>query len=232
MNAAASMKLYGSLASPYVARVAMCAWLKGIDLPMEPAPGGMGSDEFKKTNLTGKIPALMTADGYCITESEVIAEYLEVLFPEPALLPADPLGQAQSRMITRLTDAYIAPHNTPLMRMRDPAGRDQAVVDRQAAEFATGFAIIEHYMGPGPFAVADKPMLADCALAPFIGMLQQTIFPFFDEIPDPTLQGGRLEIWWQALQDHERCQQSIDAYSNALEEFLTRLWARMSQVRG
>ena len=30
------MKLIGALASPYVARVAMFADLKGIDLPMEP----------------------------------------------------------------------------------------------------------------------------------------------------------------------------------------------------
>ena len=37
------MKLYGALASPYVARVAMFASLKGIDLPMESPPGGANS---------------------------------------------------------------------------------------------------------------------------------------------------------------------------------------------
>ena len=48
--------------------------------------------------------------------------------------------------------------------------------------------------------MSDKPSLGDCALAPFIGMLQQTIFPFFEEIPDPTTGNGRLAEWWQALQ--------------------------------
>ena len=52
------MKLYGALASPYVARVVMCARLKGIDLPLESAPGGMGSDEYKQINPIGKIPSL------------------------------------------------------------------------------------------------------------------------------------------------------------------------------
>ena len=48
------MKLYGSLASPYVARVVMVADLKGINLEMVPAPGGMGSDEYKAINPTGE----------------------------------------------------------------------------------------------------------------------------------------------------------------------------------
>jgi len=213
------MKLYGSLASPYVARVAMFASLKGIDLPMEPPPGGMGSDEYKRINLTGKIPSL-EADGHCIAESEVICEYLEGVHPEPPLIPADPLGRAQTLMISRMTDLYIAPHNTPLRNHKDPAGRDQAVVDRQAAEFAKGFSYLEHFMGSGPFTVADRPTLGDCALAPFIGMLKQTVFPFFEEIPDPTVGDGRLAVWWNALQGHPVCKQTIDAYDEELERFL------------
>ncbi len=132
------MKLYGALASPYVARVVMFANVKGIDLPMERPPGGMGSDEYKFINPTGKVPSLQIGD-QCIAESEVICEYLEGVFPEPAMIPTDPLSQAQSRMISRMTDLYIAPHNTPLRDMKDPVRRDQAVVDRQAAEFAKGF---------------------------------------------------------------------------------------------
>jgi len=213
------MKLYGSLASPYVARVAMFASLKGINLPMEAPPGGMGSDEYKRINLTGKIPSL-EADGHCIAESEVICEYLEAVHPEPALIPADPLGRAQTLMISRMTDLYIAPHNTPLRNQKKPAGRDQAVVDRQAAEFAQGFSYLEHFMGSGPFTVDDRPTLGDCALAPFIGMLKQTVFPFFEEIPDPTIGDGRLAAWWDALQGHPVCKQSIDAYDEELERFL------------
>ncbi len=222
------MKLYGSLASPYVARVVMFADLKGIDLPMEPAPGGLGADEYKLINPTGKIPSLET-DNTCIAESEVICEYLECVYPEPQLIPADPLGQAQTRMVSRMTDLYIAPHNTPLTRMKNPANRDQAVVDRQAAEFAKGFSYLAHFMGPGPFAVGDHPTLGDCSLATFVGMLQQTIFPFFDEIPDPTVGDGRLADWWNALQGHPVCKQSIDTYAEELEVFLKRLWAILAQ---
>jgi glutathione S-transferase len=222
------MKLYGALASPYVARVVMFAELKGIELPMESAPGGMGSDEYKKINPTGKIPALETG-GACIAESTVICDYLESLHPEPALVPADPMLQARTRMIARMTDLYIAPHNTPLTRMRGTGQRDQTVIDTQAAEFAKGFGYLEAFMGPGPFCAGDMPTLGDCALAPFIGMLKRTVFANFEEVPDPTQGNGRLATWWQALQDHPACGESIDAYDVALEEFLKWLYDMLAK---
>jgi glutathione S-transferase len=222
------MKLYGALASPYVARVVMFADLKGIDLPMEPAPGGMGSDEYKAINPTGKIPSL-EVDGEHIAESEVICEYLESVYPNPALLPADPMAQARTRMIARMTDLYVAPHNTPLTRMRDPANRDQFVVDKAAEEFSKAFSYLEHFMGPGSFAAGDTPTIGDCALTPFIVLLKRTIFPYFDEVPDPTEAGGRLTDWWGAIQDHDGCRASAGAYDAALETFLKWLWEMLAK---
>ena len=171
----------------------------------------------------------LEVDGQCIAESEVISEYLEAIYPEPALLPADPLAQAQSRLISRMTDLYLAPHNTPLSRMRSSGEHDQAVVDKGAEEFAKAFAYIEYFMGPGPFAAGETPTLGDCALTPFIIMLKHTIFPFFEEIPDPTETGGRLQDWWQAVQAHPTCVKSADEYDRALEEFLKWLWDMLAK---
>ena len=222
------MKLYGALASPYVARVVMFASLKGIDLPMESAPGGMGSDEYRNFNPTGKIPSL-DVEGQCITESTVICDYIESIHPEPVMIPADPMLEAQTRMIARMTDLYIAPHNSPLTRMRAAGNHDQGIIDKQAAEFAKGFAYIEKCMGPGPFAAGDAPGLGDCALAPFIVMLKQTVFPHFEEVVDPTQGGGRLVEWWQAIQSHEGCKENIDEFDMALTEFLKWLFEMLAK---
>lgn len=212
------MKLYGSIASPYVARVAMFADLKGLQLEMEAAPGGMGSDEYKAINPTGKIPSLVTDRGECIAESTVICDYLEAAHPQPAIIPADPVLQAQTRMIARMTDLYVAPHNTPLNRMGPE--RDQALIDRQAALFAQGFHYIESFMGPGPFAAGDTPSIGDCALGPFIVMLKQNIFVNFEEVVDPTEGDGRIARWWQAMNDHGGCKKNLDHYAEELEKFL------------
>ncbi|MGI9291669.1 MAG: glutathione S-transferase family protein [Gammaproteobacteria bacterium] len=222
------MKLYGALASPYVARVVMVARLKGLELEMESAPGGMGSDEYKQINPTGKIPSLLTDEGL-IAESEVIIEYLEDKYPEPALLPREPLLRAHSRSTSRITDLYVAPWNTGLRQQRDPANRDQAFVDNAAAEFAKAFSLLAHFMGPGPFAAGDQPSLGDCAAAPFIILLKQTVFPYFDEIPDPTDHNERLRIWWQAMQEHEGCHAAVEECDVALREFLVFLDERLRQ---
>ena len=52
------MKLYGAIASPYVARVVMYAKIKGVDLPLMEAPGGIKSPEYLKLNPIGKMPTL------------------------------------------------------------------------------------------------------------------------------------------------------------------------------
>jgi glutathione S-transferase len=222
------MKLYGALASPYVARIAMVTRLKGIELELESAPGGMGSDEYKQINPTGKIPALITDDGV-IAESEVIAEYLEDKYPQPALLPGDALLRAHSRATSRITDIYVAPHNSGLIQHRDPAVREQAFVDSAASEFEKAFTYLAHFMGPGPFAAGDAPSLGDCAAAPFLVLLKRTVFPHFEEIPDPTETNDRLRVWWQALQAHEGCRSAIEEYDTALEKFLEFLMERLSQ---
>jgi glutathione S-transferase len=222
------MKLYGSLASPYVARVAMVARLKGVELTMEPAPGGMGSAEYKAFTPMGKIPALQTEHGI-IAESEVICEYLEDFCPEPSLLPGDPALRAHSRMTSRINDLYVAPHNSGLIRQQNPENRDQTVVDNAAAEFERAFTYLAHFMGPGPFAAGDQPSLGDCAAAPFIILLKRTVFPFFDEISDPTETNERLRIWWEALQGHAGCKPALDEYDVALKEFLEFLMQRLSQ---
>jgi len=222
------MKLYGAMASPYVARVLMYASLKGIELELESAPGGMGSDEYKAINVTGKIPALQT-DAGVISESTVICDYLEAAFPEPSLLPAEPMLLAQARMIARMTDLYVAPHNSPLTRMRASGGHDQAIIDQQAAEFAKGFAFIERSMGPGPFAAGDSPTIGDCALAPFIVMLKQTVFSNFAEVVDPTVADGRIAVWWQAINEHQVCQENIQAFDVALTEFLKWLYDMLAK---
>lgn len=65
------------------------------------------SDWFKKINPRGQVPAL-DHDGRIITESTVICEYLEDVFPDQnPLRPADPYKRAQMRVWTKWVDEYF-----------------------------------------------------------------------------------------------------------------------------
>lgn len=66
------------------------------------------SPEFLAINPDGQVPVLVH-DGKVITESTVINEYLEDVFPENPLRPADPFARARMRIWTKFVDEYFCP---------------------------------------------------------------------------------------------------------------------------
>jgi len=223
------MKILGAIASPYVTRALMFARLKGVDLPLEPIPGdgSTRSAEFLALNPIGKMPTLVVGDAV-LAESEVICEYIEDAYPDPSGLPADPMGRARSRLISRITDLYIAPHTSTLFGQMNPANRDQSVVDATAADLANAFGSAAHFLGDGPFRVGEDPTLGDCALAPYTMLLKKSVFPMFAEIEDPTEGGGRVATWWQAVQSNEICKTTVDEYGAAFDKFMKAMSARFT----
>ncbi len=63
---------------------------------------------FVEINPNGQVPVLVH-DGKVITESTVINEYLDDVFPEPPLRPADPVYRAQMRIWSKFVDEYFCP---------------------------------------------------------------------------------------------------------------------------
>jgi glutathione S-transferase len=214
------MKLYGALASPYVARVVLFAKIKGVDLPQADLPGGSpASPDYRMFTPIGKIPSL-DVDGTCIPESETICEYLEDAYPEPSGLPAGALARAQSRTISRIVDLYMSPISGALARQINPENRDAAIVTANVEAMTKVWTYLEHFMGPGPFCVGAEPTLGDCALGPHMAMFKVLVFDNFAEIADPTEQGGRIQTWWDAMQGNDDCRALLDEYSIAFDKMM------------
>jgi len=64
--------------------------------------------EYLAINPAGQVPTLVH-DGRALTESTIIAEYIDGAFDGPALRPADPYGQAQMRIWTKFVDEVFRP---------------------------------------------------------------------------------------------------------------------------
>ena len=64
--------------------------------------------DFLKINPNGQVPVLVH-DGVAIDQSTTINEYLEDVFPEPRLRPADPALRAYMRNWNKLVDEYFCP---------------------------------------------------------------------------------------------------------------------------
>lgn len=161
------MKLYGGDLSPFVQRIKMQLAAKGLAFEYAPPTGGFKSEAYLAINPIGKIPCLITDSGMSIPESEVIAEYLEDAFPKPVLRPRKPDERASVRLITRLTDIYLAPAMGKCFRLIGPTG-DPAAVQEALGDVNKALGFIEGYLSGKKHAAGNKFSVADCALTPIL----------------------------------------------------------------
>jgi glutathione S-transferase len=213
------MKLYGMLASPYVARVVLFARLKGLDLtPQSPPGGNIKSAEFLALSPIGKMPVL-DVDGVGLPESEIICEYLEDAYPARPVIPSQPLDAARARLLARFYDLYVYPQVAALYKHVNPSTRDATAVAAATDALNKAFGYIEHFMGSGPFAVGAAPSLAECALLPGLANIRQSVVPTFG-LADPTQGNSKLGRWWTVCGNHEVCGPFMRDYAQAIAAFM------------
>jgi glutathione S-transferase len=66
-----------------------------------------GGEEWLSISPVGKIPALTTAEGQHLSESTVICDYLEAVYPDKPLYPKDAFERARMRQIMKVAELYL-----------------------------------------------------------------------------------------------------------------------------
>ncbi|OBT07891.1 glutathione S-transferase [Vibrio sp. UCD-FRSSP16_10] len=66
-----------------------------------------GSDALLAISPAGKVPVITTLDGFHISESSVICDYLEETFPERPLYPESSQQRAAVRQIMKMAELYF-----------------------------------------------------------------------------------------------------------------------------
>jgi len=102
------LKLYDHPLSPYSQKVKIALLEKGLECEiLQPEAFGTGhvQGEFAQANPRGEVPALLH-DDVCVYDSTVILEYLEDVWPSPALLPKHPAERARVRMLEDVMDTH------------------------------------------------------------------------------------------------------------------------------
>ena len=105
---------FGAVANSF--KPLLCLAEKGLEFVSHRLEGGrfeQYSPEFLAINPLGQVPVLLH-DGRVITESTVINEYLDEVFPAPALRPAAAYARAQMRIWSKFVDEYFCPALTIL----------------------------------------------------------------------------------------------------------------------
>ena len=171
---------------------AACPPFQGFGM-RDPAAGRLRIRGIQKRVPSGTIPAL-DHDGVILSESEVINEYLNEVFPEPNLLPGSAEQRAKIRMLCRLHDLKLEPIVRSLFPAMSPEKRDAEMVEKRLEEMEQS-RTIARLIQPGPFLVGHAPSLADCAFSQTLmlaGMM-------WKELGAEWSLGKELEDWQQMM---------------------------------
>ena len=175
----ASIQLYSFFNSSTSYRVRIALALKGLAHDYQGINIRVGAHRdlgyMARINPSGAVPALVLgegADAVTLGQSLAILDYLDARFPEPRLIPVDPLLRARVLELAGVIACDIHPVNNLriLKYLQGKLGVTPAQKDEWYQHWvAEGLGAVEQLLrrsGDGPYCFGAAPTLADCCLIP------------------------------------------------------------------
>lgn len=165
------MRLFGYYRSTSSYRVRIALGLKGLafdNVPVNLLKGEQRGDAYLALNRQGRVPALGCDSGSVLVQSAAIIEYLEEVYPQPPLLPAEAEARAKVRGVAAIIGCDVHPlHNVSVLNQLRQLGLDEAQVNLWIAQWiGQGLAAVEQLINDQGFCFDLAPGLADAYLLP------------------------------------------------------------------
>lgn len=194
-------RLWSFKSSPFAGKVRVALAEKGIDYDLLEIHPVKRPPRLRELNPLGRVPVLEAGD-VALRESSVICEYLEEVYPDHPLWPADPGLRGWARGWARYIDDGLAANYFLGMRKlafgKAPEDPDD-IVDQLHARVGRQWARLEPALDEheGPWLCGDQFTYADiCGMAVAVRIPAWTpqLLPDADELPNVT-------AWLQALRE-------------------------------
>ena len=129
---------------------------------------------YRDMNPQGLVP-LLVEDGRILIQSMAVIEYLDEIYPEPPLMPKDPIGRSYVRAVSQVIGCEIHPLNNVrvLKHLKAQFGADEAATNAWYEHWITeGLSGLEGYLAreglSGDFCYGNTVTMADICLVPQI----------------------------------------------------------------
>lgn len=162
---APEVTIYSARRCPFAQRSRLALTMKGVPFAVREIDLKSTPAWFAVVSPYEKVPVLEHGE-HRVWESAIINEYIEEVFPEPALLPHDPAGRAYARFWIDHANVRFVPLFYKLLLAQDCAAQARLVARlREELRFMdqTGLG------GPraGRFWLGEAPGLVDITYYPF-----------------------------------------------------------------
>lgn len=171
------LRLFSYWRSSAAYRVRIGLNLKGLGYEIVPVHlvrdgGEQHGVEFRKANPQGLVPVLQHGQR-TLRQSLAILEYLDEVWPQPALLPATSRDRQRVRALAQLVACDIHPlNNLRVLQYFEgtwgvPQPERDAWVQHWMVEGLAAFeAMLDDHPSTGAFCDGHMPTIADCSLIP------------------------------------------------------------------
>ncbi len=188
------IELVSSRTCPFAQRTRMVLIEKGVDYTLTEIDLDDKPEWFLKVSPYGKVPLIRHGDDV-LWESAVINEYLDEVFPVPALLPRAPRERALARIWIDFANARMVPHVYKMMLRQDRDGQD---LHRRRLTEAVMFMEHEGFrkLSSGPYWLGERPGLVDFTFFPHVHRF--VVLQHYRGFAVPQ-QCDRLRTWLEAM---------------------------------
>ena len=172
------LTLCGVAYSNYYNKVKLMLLEKGVPFTEEVVKTHQKDEAVLAASPLAKVPFLKTDRG-ALCESQVINDYLEAVYPEPRLVPADPYDAAKVRELATFVDLHLELVARELHPQAFFGGQvaeaTQARVRKKLSKHIAGFKRLAKF---SPYVAGEAFTLADCSAyvsLPLVGMASKLV---------------------------------------------------------
>lgn len=155
--------LCGFPLSNYYNKVKLALLEKGVEFKEEKVATGSKDEAVLAATPLGKVPFLKTPQG-SLCESQVMVDWIEAAYPQPALVPADPFAAAKVRELATFIDLHLELVARELYGQAFFGGTvtDEVKerVRRQLQKNIAGFKRLARF---SPYVAGEQFTMADCS---------------------------------------------------------------------